>query len=125
MREIWTRKDLPERARIFLAASVGALSVSEACEKLDISRQRFYELEDRAVAGYLRELAPKPAGRPTKPKDPTAALAREVEDLKKEKERLWLYIRVLQRLADIRGDEETKRRNAARKARARGETHDR
>jgi hypothetical protein len=99
--------------------------VSDACGKLGLSRQRFYELEDRAVAGYLRELAPRPAGRPSKPRDPTAALRSEIEKLRKEKERLWLYIRVLQRLAGIRGDEEKKRRNAARAARRRGETRDR
>ncbi|MCE9555328.1 MAG: hypothetical protein K8T91_18415 [Planctomycetes bacterium] len=125
MREIWTRSDLTERSRIFLLASVGELSVSEACEKLDLSRQRFYELEDRAIAGYLRELAPKPAGRPPKPRDPTEGLAREIDKLKKENGRLWLYIRVLQRLAGIRGDDEKKRRNASRAARRRGETRDR
>jgi hypothetical protein len=125
MRNLWTRSDLTERARIFLAASIGELSVSEACAKLDMSRQRFYELEDRAVAGYLRELEPKPPGRPAKVKDPTAGLARDVEALRKEKERLWLYIRVLQRLAGIRGAEEQKRRNAARAAQRRGETRDR
>ncbi|MCC6738525.1 MAG: hypothetical protein IT452_05735 [Planctomycetia bacterium] len=125
MRDIWTRPDLTERARIFLAVSVGELSVSDACRKLDISRQRFYELEDRAIAGYLRELAPKPAGRPPKPRDPTVDLAREIDQLRKEKDRLWLYIRVLQRLAGIRGDDEKKRRNAARAARRRGETRDR
>lgn len=110
MRAIWTRSDLTERARVFLAASVGEISVSEACEKLGLSRQRFYELEDRAVAGYLRELAPKPAGRPAKPADPTVALAREVDKLKRENGRLWLYIKVLQHLAGIEGVEKKRRR---------------
>ena len=124
MREIWTRSDMTERARIFLAASVGELSVQEACGKLGISRQRFYELEDRAVAGYLRELAPKPAGRPTKPRDPTVALAREVEKLKQENGRLWLYIKVLQRLAGIESVEK-KRRRSPKRAQPGGKTHDR
>ncbi len=124
MREIWSRSDLTERARVFLAASVGELSVSQACGKLGISRQRFYELEDRAVAGYLRELAPKPAGRPAKPRDPTAGLAPEMDKLRKENGRLWLYIRVLQRLAGIRADEK-KRRSTPGAARRRGETRDR
>jgi len=111
MREIWTRSDLTERARIFLLASVGELSVSEACEKLGLSRQRFYELEDRSIAGYLRELAPKPAGRPPKPTDPTATLAREVDRLKRENGRLWLYIKVLQRLAGIESVEKKRKRS--------------
>src|SRR5438105_14718071 len=37
MREIWTRKDLTERTRMFLAASVGEMSVTEACQKLGIT----------------------------------------------------------------------------------------
>ena len=123
MREIWTRSDLTERARLFLAASVGEISVSEACEKLSLSRQRFYELEDRAVTGYLRELAPKPAGRPAKPTDPTAALAREIDKLKRENGRLWLYIKVLQRLAGIEGVEK-KRRRPSKPAGPGGKTHD-
>lgn len=124
MRDIWTRTDVSERARVFLAASVGELSVAEACEKLGISRQRFYELEDRAVGGFLRELAPKPAGRPARPKDPVAALAREIDKLKRENERLWLYIKVLQRLAGIESAEK-KRRRPPKPDRPRGETHDR
>lgn len=111
MREIWTRSDLTERSRIFLLASVGEISVSEACEKLGLSRQRFYELEDRSIAGYLRELAPKPAGRPAKPADPTALLAREVDKLQRENGRLWLYIKVLQRLAGIESVEKKRRRS--------------
>lgn len=111
MREIWTRSDLTERSRTFLLASIGSISVSEACKKLGLSRQRFYELEDRAVAGYLRELAPKPAGRPAKPSDPTALLAREVDKLRRENSRLWLYIKVLQRLAGIESVEKKRRRS--------------
>ena len=124
MREIWTRTDLSERARVFLAASVGALSVAEACEKLGISRQRFYELEDRAVGGFLRELAPKSAGRPARPKDPTAPLAKEIDKLKRENERLWLYIKVLQRLAGIESAEK-KRRRPPKPGAPRGQAHDR
>ena len=64
MREIWTRKDVTERSRLFLAASVGELSVTEACQKLGITRQRFYELEDRAVAGFFTPVFFGVASRP-------------------------------------------------------------
>jgi hypothetical protein len=101
MREIWTRKDLTERTRIFLAASVGELSVTEACQKLGITRQRFYELEDRAVAGFFDALAPRKAGRPKKNTDPTVEIRSELEELRRENKKLWLYIKVLQKLAGI------------------------
>lgn len=101
MREIWTRKDLTDRSRIFLAASVGEIPVTEACQKLGITRQRFYELEDRAVLGFLEALAPKKAGRPRKNTDPTTQIREELEDLRRENKKLWLYIKVLQKLAGI------------------------
>jgi hypothetical protein len=101
MREIWTRKDLTERSRLFLAASVGELSVTEACQKLGITRQRFYELEDRAVAGFFEALAPRKAGRPKKNTDPTAEIRSELEELRRENKKLWLYIKVLQKLSGI------------------------
>lgn len=101
MREIWSRSDLTERGRIFLAASIGELSVREACAKLGMSRQRFYELEDRAVLGFLEALNPKPPGRPAKPGDPTVSLAREIDELRRENKKLWLYVKVLRGLAGI------------------------
>jgi hypothetical protein len=122
MRDIWKRKDLAERSRLFLAASIGEISVLEACEKLGISRQRFYELEDRAVAGFLEALAPRKAGRPPKTGDPLQALRGELEALKGENKKLWLYIKVLQRLAGIEPGGKKPGRRAAERGR---EAHDR
>lgn len=124
MREIWSRSDLTQRGRVFLAASVGEMSVTEACRKLGMTRQRFYELEDRAVAGYLQALLPKPAGRPARPGDPTAALLREIEELKRENQKLWMYVKVLRRLAGIE-DGGKKGRRSEKKDRRGGEAHDR
>lgn len=124
MREIWTRSETTERGRIFLAASVGEMSVKEACRKLGITRQRFYELEDRAVAGFLLALSPRPPGRPPKPGDPTAGLAREIADLKRENQKLWMYVKVLRRLAGIE-DAEKKRRRRAKAGRRGGQADDR
>ena len=101
MREIWTRKDLTERGRLFLAASIGEIPVAEVCRRLGITRQRFYELEDRAVLGFLEALTPRKAGRPRKPTDPAAAFRTELEELRRENKKLWLYIKVLQKLAGI------------------------
>jgi hypothetical protein len=101
VRKVWSRAELTERGRLFLAASVGEMPVAEACQKLGITRQRFYELEDRAVAGFLGALEPRPAGRPPKAQDPTAPLQRELHEVRKENQRLWLYVKVLRKLAGI------------------------
>lgn len=124
MREIWTRKDVSERARLFLAASVGEMSVEEACQKLGISRQRFYKLEDRAVAEFLKALAPRAAGRPAKPIDPTMPLKEQLQKLEKENRKLGLYIKVLRKLAGIEdGGKKAGRRSKA--ARGGGQADDR
>jgi len=101
MRKIWTKTELNERGRVFLSASVGEISVSEACEKLGITRQRYYELEDRAVEAFLNALEPKEPGRPKKPDDPTAPLIQKIEQLEKENQKLWLYVKVLRKLSGI------------------------
>jgi hypothetical protein len=124
MRSIWSRAEATERGRLFLAASVGELSVTEACAKLGITRQRFYELEDRAVAGFLRALEPKPAGRPARPADSAAPLMKKIEHLKKENQKLWLYVKVLRKLAGIE-DRGEKRDRSAKADRRGGQTHDR
>ena len=101
MRKRWSRSEATERGRVFLEASVGEISVKEACGKLGITRQRFYELEDRAIGSFLEALAPKPPGRPGKGKDPTQEFRKEIETLKKENQKLWLYVKVLRKLAGI------------------------
>jgi hypothetical protein len=77
------------------------LSVTEACRKLGISRQRFYTLEERAVDGFLRALAPMPSGRPPKPADPAAPLLKKIGLLERENRKLWLYVQWLRKLAGI------------------------
>jgi acyl-CoA synthetase (NDP forming) len=91
-----------ERGRIFLAASVGEISVADACRKLGISRQRFYELEERAVRAFLEALEPRAAGRPRKKKDSEPPVVGQVDKLEKENQKLWLYIKALQKLAGIK-----------------------
>jgi hypothetical protein len=119
MRKIWTKRQLTERAKIFLQASLGEMSVKEACVKLGITRQRYYELEERALAAFLRAVEPQAPGRPPKPKDPSLPLEDRIRELLKEKERLWLYVKVLQGLAGL-GPKEKKSGHREKTA-ARGE----
>jgi hypothetical protein len=66
------------RLRAVLATISGDLSVEEASALLCVSRSRFHELREEALAGALKALAPKPAGRPPAPReDPAVAALRE------------------------------------------------
>ena len=96
-----TRRKLTERAMIILQASVGEITITEACRQLNISRQRFYELEERAMEAFLNEIEPKPPGRPRKKTDPTLPLVKQIESMEKENTRLRLYIKMLKHLAGI------------------------
>lgn len=118
MRKVWSRRERDERGRIFLAASVGEIAVTEACRRLGITRQRYYELEDRAVAGFLEALEPKPPGRPRKDRDPTVPLIARMEQMQKENRRLWLYVKVLRRMAGI--EDRGKKRGRIAKGSAKG-----
>ena len=105
MRQGLSRAEMNDRARVFLSASVGEIPVIQACDQLGITRQRFYELEERALTAFLEALEPKPAGRPPKAPDPTAPLQRQVEKLEKENQKLWLYVKTLRQMAGIEGEE--------------------
>lgn len=53
-----------ERVKVVLQTMTGDLRVQEACEKLQISEQRFDELRLEAIQAAVASLEPKPAGRP-------------------------------------------------------------
>jgi hypothetical protein len=112
MRKSWSEKKLTERGRIFLSASLGEISVKEACKKLGITRQRFYELEERAMRGFFKALEPKAPGRPAKEKDPTEPLAKKMGELEKENKKLWLYVKVLRGMAGIEEGKKKRPRSA-------------
>lgn len=53
-----------QRVQIILQTISGELSVAQACATLSISEARFRELRDELIQAAVRELEPKPAGRP-------------------------------------------------------------
>jgi len=48
----------------------GKLTITEACERLGVSKATFHRMRDQALQGALDGLVPQPAGRPAKPVDP-------------------------------------------------------
>jgi len=74
-----------ERLRLILQTITRELSVTEACEKLQIQRPRFAELRAMALQGGADALEPGVSGRPRK-RD--ADRDQELEEIKAENERL-------------------------------------
>jgi hypothetical protein len=60
-----------ERLQIILETMRGAYGVPEACRRLEISEQRFYQLRSELLQAALQRLEPKPAGRPAVEADQT------------------------------------------------------
>jgi len=75
-----------ERARIILEVRSGKLTVTEGASLLGISRQRFYELEHRALSAMADALLDGEAGRPENPpEDPEkVVLKQKVKELEQE-----------------------------------------
>lgn len=73
------------RLRAILDALSGEITVETACERLELSRSRFFELRARALQAALDGLVPGMPGRPPKPLDVEPA---EIERLERDNE--WL-----------------------------------
>jgi hypothetical protein len=65
-----------ERLRVVLETLSGECRVQEACERLNLSEQRFDQVRIEALQAALLALEPKPLGRPPRASSPAeAALA--------------------------------------------------
>jgi len=76
------------RLRLVLETLQGRRTVEEASEVLGIKPARFHELRGQVLVGGLAALAPRKAGRPKRPSEPSKVrqLAEENLELKEE---LW------------------------------------
>jgi transposase-like protein len=69
-----------ERLRVVLETIAGDCRVSEACERLGISEQRFDELRLEALQGAIAALEPKPLGRRPQASSTDDAEVRQLKD---------------------------------------------
>jgi hypothetical protein len=53
-----------QRLQVILETMTGAYSVPEACRRLEISEQRFYQLRAELLQAAVDRLEPRPVGRP-------------------------------------------------------------
>ncbi|HEY7077969.1 MAG TPA: helix-turn-helix domain-containing protein [Solirubrobacteraceae bacterium] len=67
-----------ERLRVVLETLAGTCRVSDACQRLNISEQRFDQVRVEALQAALAALAPKPLGRPPRTTSPAEAEAEQL-----------------------------------------------
>jgi transposase-like protein len=74
-----------QRAALILQVRSGQLTAKAAAQVLGISRQQYYQWEQRALTALLSSLEDQPTGRPKTPADPEKLkLQRRVEQLEQQ-----------------------------------------
>lgn len=73
------------RAEVILKVRSGQMTATAAAQELGISRQQYYQWEQRALQALLTSLEDQPTGRPKTPTDPEKEqLQRRVEQLEQQ-----------------------------------------
>ena len=74
-----------QRAEVIFKVRSGQLTATAAAETLGISRQQYYQWEQRALQALLSSLEDQPTGRPKAPMDPEKdQLQHRVEQLEQQ-----------------------------------------
>lgn len=74
-----------QRAALILKVRSGQLTATAAARRLGISRQAYYQWEQRALRAMLRALEELPRGRPRRQRDPQGeALLQQNQQLQKQ-----------------------------------------
>jgi transposase len=74
-----------QRAEVIFKVRSGQMTATTAAETLGISRQQYYQWEQRALQALLSSLEDQPTGRPKTPTDPEKeALHRRVQQLEQQ-----------------------------------------
>ena len=74
-----------QRAEVIFQVRSGQMTATQGAQLLGISRQQYYQWEQRALQALLSAVENQPTGRPKSPTDPEKqALQRRVEQLEQE-----------------------------------------
>ncbi len=74
-----------QRAEVIFKVRSGQMTATEAARTLGISRQQYYQWEQRALQALLSALEDQPTGMPKTPTDPEKeALQRRVQQLEQQ-----------------------------------------
>jgi transposase len=88
------------RYQVVLEVLAGTCSVSAGARQLGLSRYHFQTLLHRGLEGLLRELAPKPPGRPKRSAG-EQTLQQEAERLRRENAKLQARVQTTDRLLEV------------------------
>jgi hypothetical protein len=94
-------REAKQRAAMLLDVLAGARTPPAAAEALGVSLGRYYQWEDRAVAGFVSACEPSPRGRRMTADAQAHALAKENERLKRELARYQALVRLTQRTVGV------------------------
>lgn len=74
-----------KRAEVIFKVRSGQMTATDAAAELGISRQQYYQWEQRALQALLSSLQNQPTGRPKLPRDPKKeALQHRVQQLEQQ-----------------------------------------
>jgi transposase len=80
-----TKMKASKRAEVIFKVRSGQMTATDAAANLGISRQQYYQWEQRALSALLSSLEDQPTGRPPTPKDPEKEqLHRRVQQLEQQ-----------------------------------------
>jgi transposase InsO family protein len=110
---------IEERFNAILGALSGETTVTGGAQKVGLSRVRFETLMNRATAAMIEGLSPHAPGRPPTP-EREATLAKEVEKLRRQNERLRNQVQTSKRMLEVvgqlmRGEVKLRDRTSSRK----------
>src|SRR5688572_9867061 len=94
--------ELMPRLAAIVEVLAGMKTVSEAARTLGLSRNHFQSILHRSLLAMVQTITVKPGGRPAKP-DSTAALERELRQLKRANARLQAQVHSTERLLEVAG----------------------
>src|SRR5688500_389586 len=95
--------ELSERYQVVSQVIAGQLSMSEGARQLGMARPNFQTLVNRVKASMLETLSPRPSG-PLPTPNEEVALAKEVEALRRDNERLTSQLHTMDRLLGAAGE---------------------
>ena len=85
-----------QRAEVIFQVRSGRMSATDAAKTLRISRQQYYQWEQRALSALLTSLEDQPTGRPKTPTDP------EKEQLQSRVEQLQQQVQEMEQREELR-----------------------
>jgi hypothetical protein len=94
-------RDARRLAAVLLEVLAGMRSPPQAAEALGISLPRYYQLEDRGVAGLVAACEARPRGRAANPLARAGQVQKENERLKKDLGRYQSLVRLTQRTIGV------------------------